>query len=883
MKAPIVDFWGKFSQSQNDWHPLIDHCADVAACCEALLKLTLLRRRIARLGDLDDLSPSQVSRLSVLAAYHDVGKFNIGFQNKAAQRPLFTNGHVRGAIALIQQGRFKESERLRESLSLDMIDSWGPDRCALRLLVAAIAHHGRPASFEQSGSDFTSIAWRPVRGLDPFGGIARLRERSLSWFPDAFTSGADPLPATATFQHAFSGLVTLADWIGSDTRFFPFSEDLTRDRMDIARAGARRALQAFGIDASGARHQLGVAPPSFALLSEFEPHAFQRAILDLPNAIGGSLTILESETGSGKTEAALALFLKLFHANEVDGLYFALPTRTAATQIHRRVIAAVARAFKHPPPVVLGVPGYIIVDDHEAHRLADFQVLWNDDSDERFRYRGWAAESPKRYLAGPITVGTVDQALLSTLMVSHAHMRATALLRNLLVIDEVHASDAYMIALMREVLANHLAAGGHALLMSATLGSSARRILLASAFGAAPASLPLDEAKNLAYPTLLSHRPDGMKEIAIDSDSQSKHVSRELSPSADDPPSIARIATDAVASGARVLIVRNTVADCVATQLEVEREANARGLRRELFGCGTVVAPHHSRFATEDRRDLDLALENRFGKVTDSSALPCIAVATQTVQQSLDIDADLMITDFCPMDVMLQRVGRLHRHSRPRPAGYTHPRLIVLTPAERDLTPLIRSNGKAPGPHGIGTVYEDLRILEATWRALESYPELTIPLMNRELVEATTHPQALRAIESSLGPKWHAHGQEVSGAYLAMKRVAKLNCIDRTLLFGDFEFPSKELEQRIQTRLGEGDRIAEFPAPLKSPFGNEIRRLTIPYFLARGIEKEAQPILETSNADAIEFSFGSRRFIYDRLGLRAAGQPSSESEDAADA
>jgi CRISPR-associated endonuclease/helicase Cas3 len=468
-------------------------------------------------------------------------------------------------------------------------------------------------------------------------------------------------------------------------------------------------------------------------------------------------------------------------------------------------------------------------------------------------------------------------------MVSHAHMRATALLRNLLVIDEVHASDGYMIALMREVLANHLAAGGHALLMSATLGSSARQILLAFASDAAVASLPSAEAKKLAYPALLSHRKEGVTEIAIDSDSQPKHVSHELRPWADDSPSIARIAADAAAAGARVLIVRNTVADCVATQLEVEHEANARGMRAELFGRGPVVAPHHSRFATEDRKDLDRALEDRFGKATGASAPPCIAVATQTVQQSLDIDADLMITDLCPMDVMLQRVGRLHRHSRLRPVGYTHPHLIVLTPAERDLTPLIRSNSKAPGSHGIGTVYEDLRILEATWRALESYPELNIPTMNRALVEDATHPEALRAIAASLGPKWRAHGLAISGAYLAMKRVAKLNCIDRTLLFGDFEFPSKEMEQRIQTRLGEGDRIAEFPAPLKSPFGNDIRRMTIPYFLARGIKKEAQINIESSNDNSIKFSFASRRFIYDRLGLRAADQPSSESEDAADA
>jgi CRISPR-associated endonuclease/helicase Cas3 len=135
-------------------------------------------------------------------------------------------------------------------------------------------------------------------------------------------------------------------------------------------------------------------------------------------------------------------------------MYFALPTRTAATQMHQRVYEAITRAFPSEstrPPVVLAVPGYIAVDDGVAHRLPGFEVLWNDNEAERFRFRGWAAENPKRYLAGPIVVGTIDQVLLSTLMVSHAHMRATALLRQFLVVDEVHASDSYMIALLRSV------------------------------------------------------------------------------------------------------------------------------------------------------------------------------------------------------------------------------------------------------------------------------------------------------------------------------------------------------------------------------------------------------------------------------------------------
>jgi CRISPR-associated endonuclease/helicase Cas3 len=100
MRGRPIDFWGKLSSDHERWHPLIDHCADVAACCEALLQTTLLRRRLAKVGGLDDLSSAQIARLCVLAAYHDFGKFNSGFQNKALERSPFTNGHVREALAL---------------------------------------------------------------------------------------------------------------------------------------------------------------------------------------------------------------------------------------------------------------------------------------------------------------------------------------------------------------------------------------------------------------------------------------------------------------------------------------------------------------------------------------------------------------------------------------------------------------------------------------------------------------------------------------------------------------------------------------------------------------------------------------------------------------
>ena len=412
----------------------------------------------------------------------------------------------------------------------------------------------------------------------------------------------------------------------------------------------------------------------------------------LPAEECGSISILEEETGGGKTEAALARFVKLFETGLVDGLYFALPTRTAATQIHRRVQAAVSRAFWTRRRWCSPVPGYLMVDDVSGERLAPFDVLWNDSDAERFRYRGWAAENAKRYLSGAVVVGTIDQVLLSSLMVSHAHLRATALLRHLLVVDEVHASDAYMGRILEHVLQRHRAAGGHALLLSATLAGEARFRLLNP--GVPSARPGLQEAKRKSYP-LLSHRGAEARGIPVPPAGRNPS-SRRRRQTRDEPTgSREAMALDAAAQGAKVLVIRNTVTDCVATQLALETAAAASDRTQLLFACQHVPAPHHSRFARADRAALDAALEARLGRTRPDGG--CVVVATQTVQQSLDIDADLLLSDLCPSDVLLQRMGRLHRHARPRPESFGTPETLVLVP-DRIWASELRNRVRPAGP-----------------------------------------------------------------------------------------------------------------------------------------------------------------------------------------
>ncbi len=254
-----------------------------------------------------------------------------------------------------------------------------------------------------------------------------------------------------------------------------------------------------------------------------------------------------------------------------------------------------------------------------------------------------------------------------------------------------------------------------------------------------------------------------------------------------------------------------------------------------------------------------------------------VVVGTQTLEQSLDIDADLLITDLCPVDVLLQRIGRLHRHRRDdRPADHELPRCVVLTPETGDLSPLLQrgANSTGLGPHGF--VYEDLRVLEATRRLIVQHPQWDIPRMNRELVENATHPEALERIVEELGEAWKAHALDVEGKAIAEVQGASSNVVRRNKSFygndnRDVLFPSNA-EERIRTRLGDEGIEVEFDTPQASPFEatRHIVSMTIAAHLLRGAAPYG-PAATAKTEGGFIFTVGDRRFRYDRLGLRREG------------
>jgi CRISPR-associated endonuclease/helicase Cas3 len=750
-----------------------------------LMASPVLRRRLATAFEAN-LTDRVLDRLAILAGMHDLGKALKGFQDKLEGTLLTSRGHVAEALAALAN-----SADLRSAIQLPLLSEWF--ECVTDALYVSICHHGEPVGDEKIRLHLSVVEQLLAQtryGHDPIIEIGKLSNFLIVQFSNAI--GPSPaLHFTPTAQHLFAGILMAADWMASGFVFAPGKVDqLATDVLQ------RTAWTDWHSGASAGD-----------LLEGREPRPAQLGTLSLP--LDERFAVIEAPTGSGKTEAALIWASRLVEAREVDGLYFAVPTRSAASELHARIGRIMSA--QHPTlkgKIVRALPGMLDTDN----TVPDYPA------------ETWAVAAPKRTFAAPIAIGTIDQALLSILRARHAWMRAAFLSRHLLVIDEVHASDPYMAALTRSLIERHLSLGGRALAMSATLGETALAILMDRE------RTSIDEAMAVPYPAI---RRTGCDQELPPGASRTIDVVIEPLQQA------ASRARTAAMDGQSVLWIRSTVSDAVADFLSFE----ARGVNSML---------HHSRYAVEDRTWLDHQLLSIFGPKGKRASI--VAVTTQTAEQSLDIDADLLITDACPADVLLQRLGRLHRHR----TG-TKPTAVVIDPGTLDQ--YLLPKGKVLGRPGQGWpwVYDNLLSVRATIDWLRAGRAILIPDDCRSLVERATHADYLRELAGSLGGSWSDLWRELFDEAALEAQLANASIIDwrrpyRDALVNDW----------LPTRSGEGS-IAIAVENLFSPFtGQAIEAVPVPARWLRGSVLPEKPIPAVNG----QLRIGIQNVTYSRLGIQ---------------
>lgn len=687
----LWSLWGKFpgGSGPDYFHPALAHMIDVGSVAEALAP-NWTQAFAMFLGV--DVEVARRWGVFLIAA-HDVGKLHPGFLQKvddprvvadleATELPLIpkvwlarrTSGFDHGLQSVVTLTRWL-APRLDPS-------GLEPRHLALALAHAVGAHHGR---FHLAGlknghaSEYAKYdrgGWAAVQDL-------ALDHLKRIWVGDAGQLRTEVRDLSALVL-ALSGLTSICDWIGSSAEYFPpTGRSISLDQYP-ARAG-RLAAEAVArrrmLEPERFRAAAGPAGPApFARMfpATPEPRPAQSAVLGLadPTGFPPGLLLIEAPMGEGKTEAAF-WWAAASQSGRCRGLYVALPTQATSNAMHRRL----GRVFAALDPTA-ELPLVRLIHGTAALESEEFRVTPNTgtpaDRREALGAESWFAPR-KRTLWATYAVGTVDQALMAASAIRHGFVRLAGLAGKAVIIDEVHAYDVYMTGILERLLRWLAVLGTPVALLSATLPSSRRSALMKAYAGGTVGSAPD------AYPVIGFAKPGGeVRWVAPVPSGRSLRIAveRQTDPGDD---------RDARAALAAALLRRIAEGGCVAWIHNTVDEAQASfaALRRLAPNLGVPVELRllHARFRRMDRSRIEEEVVAKYGPGGERPARS-ILVATQVVEQSLDVDFDLMVSQLAPVDLLLQRLGRLFRHaSTRRPVGMTEPRLLLLMPSVQDGRP----------------------------------------------------------------------------------------------------------------------------------------------------------------------------------------------------
>lgn len=810
MDKALVNIWAKTSRNGDEgWHPLILHMLDVAASADAILlrEPEATRKRMAAILGMEweDARPW----LLLIIACHDLGKACPGFQCKWLDMTgLRTTRSPNTEInhAFVSQIALTELLQKRE---------W-PDGLAELVADAVGCHHGNraaPTTLYYLEGDQRAI------GRDDW---MQARQGLVEALQEVFNPTRIPTKETLSGSDfmMLSGLTSFADWIGSNEDWFPFGspedcEDLPgwfQKRRDCA----DQALNAIGWDS---RTPLAKEPKTFKQVFSFTPRPLQQAVADaLADIMEPAILLVEAPMGEGKTEAAFYAHLELQRRFGHRGLYVALPTKATGNAMFKRTLKFIRQqGVDRRLDLQLLHGGTAFNDTFQNLRLTG---IHDPETGGEIRAGEWFTNK-KRALLSEYGVGTVDQAILPILPVRHNFVRLWGLANRVVVFDEIHAYDAYTGTLLVHLLRWLLSLGSSVVLLSATLPPSIRRELAK----VVNATLPDQETE---YPRLSVFLPGVVDQIHFEAD-PARRMTLRLQGIPCDLPSMQSALNEHLANGGMGLALVNTVQR--AQELyrlfpdgePMESDGQRVGKR---LADGTEVFLFHARFPADRRQKREDQVLATFG-VGGNRCGRKILIATQVAEQSLDLDFDVIATDLAPIDLVLQRSGRLWRHARESRPVAGPPTLLVAGLAG-DEPP---SFGK---PLWWGKVYRE-DILLRTWSILREglRQNLVLPDEIDALVQAVYEEQVeipdsllVRSDKALLNGEGEAvtkRGQ-ANQAIIGFPDDASWNDPGRFVLF-DEDAPGVHRTLMAQTRLGE-DSVVAIPLWLEDGFNPE----TLPNF-----------------------------------------------------
>lgn len=695
--------WAK-SQRQDmvSFMPIRAHLIDVGAAAEEIyLRQSEVRRNVLMEAfGLDDNGTRRI--VGYLAALHDIGKATPWFQAKwnpgyeVAKRSgfRFPRGLTFGVRSAIRH-EVHSHVIVRRILSGH---NFLPQHVDL-ILDAVVFHHGRyplPRTLWDA-----EVALADTLREHPEWGSAHadLNGELVRLFP---IQSLGDVAVSNVAAINLTGIVSAADWIGSSLgyeRHIGSSEDWFRTRREevTARLDQLHWKNMPFVPVSG--YSECFQPKASEKSTQFQPRPLQQKLAQATEHLNKpSLIIVESPMGEGKTEAALYAAASLMNRIGHEGVYVALPTMATANQMYERVRRFLENTVGRENKALLQLlHGGTILNDSFTELLTRSNTEQSEDVSDAVAASSWFIGSKQGFLT-QYAVGTIDQALHGVLNVKHWFMRLHGLTNKVVILDEVHAYDAYTTGLIVQLVRWLSQLRCTVIVMSATLPSKIRQKLEEAYVPAL--SEPTNQVENVPYPRLT---------ICASSVRCTEHVPASSQPSinvthvASELDSIADTLVEKASSGSCVVAIMNTV-------------GRAQKLYSALQGRGVELGLFHARMPGTWRAEREQSVIDLYG-AEGQRPTSAILIATQVVEQSLDVDFDVMYTDLAPVDLLLQRIGRLHRHGwRKRVA-----KPLVLIGGTEEMT------GQTAGrSFGIGTVYDTFPVLQ-TAALLAGKNRLSLP------------------------------------------------------------------------------------------------------------------------------------------------------------
>ncbi len=683
---PVLKLWAKSEPP----HPLWCHLIDVGAVAEAMWDHVFTKSTKRRLRKTLGLDHESIARgwIVWLAALHDIGKATPEFQHQheILMKQAESAGFVFTHKIKKPHGIFT-SFILREELKARNVD-----KISARALGQAVGvHHGKMLGPDKD-TKLSDGLWREAPK-----DLVCLVEEGLDL---GITRKIHPQNVSLVGVAELAGFVSYVDWIGSATEYFSDFGDgpaLFAGAIDIseytekARENAKKALRKFGWKALP---QIA-AEKSWRIIfgADWSPNPLQNEVTKiLQNHPETRIILIEAPMGEGKTEAALYSASHWLGQFSQPGVYLGLPTQATSNAMYERVDGWLERFFSKNTVESLLVHGGLIHPEYYTEKKAQtqryesfgMQEFENDEDSQsviKTTAHDWFFPS-KRALLAPFGTGTIDQALIGVLTAKHWFVRLAGLAGKTIIFDEVHAYDAYTSRLMERLLEFLSLLGCTVILLSATLPTSKRKSLLKAFTGEELESPAFD---GVPYPRISAWAPGNQIESIIGfetSDRAKKKLKLESIPW-DLEASVSAFVDKLGEAGCGAYIL-NTVDDAQKVFEKLKSSFPSNYFEQLLL--------FHSRFPAMDRARLEKRVLDCFGKKGNRPKGRAILIATQVVEQSLDLDFDLMASTIAPIDLLLQRSGRLHRHHRERPSHHHEPTLLIRIPTSENEAPKYEKN-----------------------------------------------------------------------------------------------------------------------------------------------------------------------------------------------